>query len=696
MKHDLIGCMTTPMSNYLKAMGVLRLLTEQADREAAGFWEDSHFVILTTLDRAQLLDFFCTEYSPTPIVDPWNRGSGFYPKDNKLALKRIADSRDARFSQYREVISRISCWTGVSFTKEFIGDKKNKQLLLAKSRSSLPAPALDWLDVAYVLREKKQVFTPAFGTGGNEGRLEMSNNFMKQIVELFLKKDALPVRGLLESSLFNTLSDGLKESSIGQLNPGRAGGYNQGMGIEQKDFKINPWDFVLMMEGAAVLSGNAVRRYPTPDRSWSTLPFTVRYSDVGYSSASPGEKGFYETWLPTWRQPATWAEIRYLFGEGRSVIGRRAARNGLEFSRSVGMLGTDRGLSAFQRNIFLKRRGDSYVALPAGRINVRYEPRLEIINELDPLLSQVDYFLREFKPVPASYASLQRSVQGAIYEACRDATWENFIRLLRSLGRLENLLSSRDRSLDPALKRPLFGLSPRWLSVCDDGSAEVRIAGSISSIRSTGDVGTIRSVMSGTEPHVPNAWSRNGSRHWQGSNLPERLGGVLLRRLVEAEQHRETEFPLEALVQISAQDVMPFLYGETDDEKIEELLWAFTLIDWRKAGLKKIAGSWNTPRSEDTLSRSWCLLKLLHAPELARKAKVRMEPRVARLLSAGRISEALAASRKRLMVSGLKVFDVGYSDHGLDPARLLASLLIPVRDKGELEMMVMAKNGQEE
>jgi CRISPR-associated protein Csx17 len=73
-----------------------------------------------------------------------------------------------------------------------------------------------------------------------------------------------------------------------------------------------------------------------------------------------------------------------------------------------------------------------------------------------------------------------------------------------------------------------------------------------------------------------------------------------------------------------------------------------------------------------------------------------MEPRAARLLDAGRISEALAVSHKRLMVSGFKVFNVDYSNQGLDPARLLASLLIPVRDKQELEMMVMAKTDDEE
>jgi CRISPR-associated protein Csx17 len=51
---------------YLKALGVLRLISEQADTRTRGFWRDGAFVLETKLDRGQVLRFFMEQYSPTP------------------------------------------------------------------------------------------------------------------------------------------------------------------------------------------------------------------------------------------------------------------------------------------------------------------------------------------------------------------------------------------------------------------------------------------------------------------------------------------------------------------------------------------------------------------------------------------------------------------------------------------------------
>ena len=65
---------------YLKALGVLRLVSEQADPDARGCWRDGVFALETKLDRKGLVKFFLDEYSPTPLLAPWNAGSGFYMK----------------------------------------------------------------------------------------------------------------------------------------------------------------------------------------------------------------------------------------------------------------------------------------------------------------------------------------------------------------------------------------------------------------------------------------------------------------------------------------------------------------------------------------------------------------------------------------------------------------------------------------
>ena len=41
--HELDGCAPTPLAHYLKALGILRLVAEQADEHARGWWEGNHF-----------------------------------------------------------------------------------------------------------------------------------------------------------------------------------------------------------------------------------------------------------------------------------------------------------------------------------------------------------------------------------------------------------------------------------------------------------------------------------------------------------------------------------------------------------------------------------------------------------------------------------------------------------------------------
>jgi CRISPR-associated protein Csx17 len=43
------GCSPAPLALYLKALGVLRLVGEQADPQARGWWEGEHFCLLTGL-----------------------------------------------------------------------------------------------------------------------------------------------------------------------------------------------------------------------------------------------------------------------------------------------------------------------------------------------------------------------------------------------------------------------------------------------------------------------------------------------------------------------------------------------------------------------------------------------------------------------------------------------------------------------
>jgi CRISPR-associated protein Csx17 len=772
------GCAPEPLMSYLKALAILRIVSEQKDPSAKGCWGDGVFVLRSALDEQQLLDFFVNEYRPTPIVAPWNGGSGFNPGDAVAGMDAILGSTDPRFQPYRRVIKEIRSWPEMPRTFSTVDDllatvqesirtsrpgkqrlaleeiltaeeqaRRNaeivlgplalprsslaavetaaqsgtgqaktaasawwktirkmrttclskerggsKEAVLAACRSRLPEDSLAWIDAAYVLRaDGSPGYNPLLGTGANEGRLDFSNNFMQRLAELLIVGKASETRRLLESSVFATPVSGLTCASIGQFDPGRAGGYNQGTEVETKSFKINPWDFVMMLEGATVISGTVGKRSLSHGYGVASIPFTVSFSGVGFSSSEYAEMGRAESWLPVWPNATSFAELRQLFGEGRGSVGRREAANGIDFSRAVNAFGVDRGLDGFVRYAYLPRRGTNYVALPAGMMKVGFKPDVRHLDELDPLLRQVDFFLGRFPTIPSPFATVRRSIDEAMFACCQTPNSQTFSTLMRALGRLEFLVAQRDRSKKPAIDRPLGGLSSEWLRLCDDGGVEVRIAAAIASIRSTGKVGPIRSNLAGVDPVRPWIWANGHGQHrWFGSNLVERLGGVLAQRMMDADRLNAPAVPVESRLRIYPHDLVSFLYGDTDDQRLEELLWGFSLIDWRGDRRNPTQLRWSAPLMTPPLPRGWSLLKLLFGASRIRGEEVKPESRIVALLQAGKATQAYQVAHARMRVSGLRPLNAAYQDE-LAPGRMLAGLLVPVGEQWQLESIVLQK-----
>ena len=134
------GCALEPLGSYLKALSVLRLVSEQADGSARGWWERGNFCLETELDEGGLTAFFLERYRPTPILSPWNGGSGFYPKDRKVGIDAIAGSTGKRFAVYRKAIERSRGIPGVGEEKgasKAEEDKRRRDIQLA-CRNRLP------------------------------------------------------------------------------------------------------------------------------------------------------------------------------------------------------------------------------------------------------------------------------------------------------------------------------------------------------------------------------------------------------------------------------------------------------------------------------------------------------------------------------------------------------------------------------
>ena len=504
------GCTPTPLASYLKALGVLRLISSPAnhvsgaaaDPHARGWWENECFHLRTTLDRDALLHFFLHDYAPSPIIAPWNGGSGFYAKDNKDGFEPLAAEQVAeRFVPISAAIKHAArTVNALGLTERPEGAAKVE--LVATLRAELDDSALLWLDAVLAISGGDLAYPELLGTGGNDGRLDFTNNFALRLVSrakprgMFDAPSGDPSNDtarLLEDSLLGASVLGLHPAAVGQFAPGAAGGPNATNGYKRKG-EVNPWDFVLTLEGATTFAGAATRRHQsgtgagaagTTTRSGASFPFTVRAVGAGWGGLETADENDAraEFWAPIWTRPACALEIATLLGEGRAVLNERTAKDGLDFARAAASLGISRGFQEFERFGFLMRAGRSYLATPNGRRSAAATPGIRLVADLEAggWLDRARRVGRGDEEPETARRAIKR-LEDALFallaatEAAREAE-----RTIIALGHVTGWLavSSRGRK---AIGAPPPVLSPAWIHAADDGSPEFRVAAALAAL----------------------------------------------------------------------------------------------------------------------------------------------------------------------------------------------------------------------
>lgn len=701
--HTLEGCAPTPLAHYLKGLALLRLVAEQKDGGARGFWKDDVFLLATSLDRDALLRFFMEEYAPTPMVAPWNGGSGFYPKDKKSGIEPLSRVGAPRFAAYQSAIE---------VSRELVGDRderpadEDKVAMIQRARSVWTGPLLDWLSAALVLTDgKRSIQYPALlGTGGNDGRLDFTNNQMQRLVELFDIDSGAPRAGcreMLENSLFAVPVHGLSGISVGQFYPGAAGGANASNGFAGGS-RVNPWDFVLMLEGAVTLEVAAVRHLDAFGLAQAAAPFAVQPQAEGYSSAAPSDESARgEQWMPLWNQPATLAEVRALFGEGRMQTGRQRARRALDAARAVSLLGVARGVTAFERFAYAERNGQANLAVPLGRWPVIERPRVRLLDEIDRWVAA----LRRGAAGNGSPASLGRAVrriENGMFEICREARPARWAQLVEELGAAEDLLVTRPRSTVELRLQPLPRLSPQWLEAAADGSAEFRLAVAVAAQVAPGDrgrseeqrLGPIRANCLPLESAHFRRFNANahGLVHdpavvWRGRDAVIDLAAVVLRRITDAARKGHEGFPFRGLVPARLDDVDAFLGGRVDTRRLGRLARGLMAIDWQDRTAVDSATSWAWASTAlSATAPLYALFRTLYV-EARRDRVIRPDPTPLRLLVGGRLDEAGQSALTRLSALGYRAklhHVVGAP--GL-AHRLAAALAFPISDQDRTRLL---------
>jgi CRISPR-associated protein Csx17 len=369
--------------------------------------------------------------------------------------------------------------------------------------------------------------------------------------------------------------------------------------------------------------------------------------------------------------------------------------------------GVDRGLTSFVRFGFLKRSGKAYLAAPLGRFEVRAQRDVDLLQDIDPWLDSFRRACRE-ATTPPRFVTALRQIDAAIFDFCRYGGKSRMAKILCALGTAERELAGGERFRQERHVSPLPPLSIAWISACDDGTPEYRLALALASIRGDreGNVGDIRVNLEPVERRASRWTWADKSRAivWSSANLCRNLTAVLTRRIMDAAREGLESLPLGGRFAVSLDHVSMFLSGETDDRRIAELLWGLILIDRDKDWRAPIEQMGTLPRHALPLPHVYALLKLLFLPHRlswpagAEGIAVKSEPEILGRLRSGDVQGACEIAARRLRASGVVPMpaptsggtwrDIAPGLH-LDPMRLAAALLYPARGTLTLERLTL-------
>lgn len=466
-----------------------------------------------------------------------------------------------------------------------------------------------------------------------------------------------------------------------------------------------------MLEGAVALVAGMSRRGAV-GRARVSSPFWFEAAAAGFGSASEHEETLRgEQWLPLWSQPVRFSELVELFREGRAQVGRQQATRAAEVVRAAARLGVARGIDSLQRFAYLRRNGQSNLAVFTGRFHVRSRSRQELIDEV---ASWIDLLVSDArsKNAPGRFRKVARQVEEALFSVCRrDAAPTDWRNLVSALGHAELALLWSGKS---PVRRPLPPLRPEWLEALDDhtprGRRTLRLALAFASQHRPVKTEQGRIVFRdpvrvhfiplnergrfdlderGRPKFGPEQVCHGRELEADAIALVERRSAWA--RSLREEKPRVPRLPLQAIpgCEATLEEVAAWIRGEVSDREVLDLARALLALDWeRLQGQTKSCSPVEPPPVEGVPEPLHLLFCLAHLPfdvpvsdlqfKTSAAVSVRLDPEPVRRLAAGDLNGALRIASRRLEASGLRpVFRWAVATPSL-ARRLAASLAFPV------------------
>ena len=716
-RHVLPGLRPEPLASYLAGLGLIRVLGEQADPAATAAWTPDGLALTTTV--TDIAAWLAGEYVPTPVLSPWNNGSGFGPKDRESlrAIEALLAHPSPRLAPLRDAIPLARQVVREARDKGWIAETAaggNKRRVVQELRNRCPDAMVAWIDATVVLTgQDDQSFPPLLGTGGNDGRLDFSTNFHQRLLEVIGKADSGQARSLTRARdlLNGTEVEPLASAAVGQFDPGAAGGPGSSR-FGAASSLVNPWEYILLVEGALLFAASAVRKnqHYRQGEERAAMPFTVSSSAGGSASGAAGEESRGEVWTPVWSEEFTLPEIRQLFAEARASWRGRPARRAVDFYAATRTLGVARGIGEFTRYGLQRRNGLAFAAVPLDRIAVREKSEVRLAADVEDWTSWIGG-----GDSSTAIGEARRRFDDAHLEYARDGEALRLARMLAALTNLEQAIGRSRRATDAVpVRRPPRAREFLDVLAANDPPAELRIAVGLASCATVqgadparGPSRTMRQMLLPIDPPGPADRSRAGG-HWRdGAVVPgfglrplwQVLADVLIwrSRTAPAESGQQKFRGVPAFrtgIPVAAADLHALASGGIHEASLDLWLRACLALDWfgvsqtwpasdpavpvPTLGLLHPLALGLTSAEARTAARagSAALAREPAGRETSQEPKLALRPDWGARLTAGQVSAVHAEAVGRLRQAGWNAVPAPPGE-GAENGRRIAAALVP-------------------
>jgi CRISPR-associated protein Csx17 len=666
---ELSGCQSTQLAGYLSALGIHRAVARTLDDAAEGYWHGDTYRLTSrfaTID--ELAAALNARFEPESIVAPWNSGSGFSTAGKSKSATEVVDwirgSSDTRLAALRVAVAdsdRViseALRMGISD----VWDKKWKTELLRLCRNELPDAAVAWMDAALALgQDDSPAYSRLLGTGGNFGRQELSVNYLQQARSVMTDSHSLGwLLAVLDGQQRGPYP---KKNSPGQFDPSGVGVVADG-----ETWLANPWTFLFVIEGILLFATAVVRRYGSA-YARAALPFQVSGSTAGFTSSAAGEDLKAELWAPEWPQPSSISDITHLLGEGRADWDASPARSGLDMVRASATLGVDRGITAFNRYVFVDRLGQNPMVVPAGRIEVSARGGVDLLAPLDRWREA----LRRADPPPDTAARL-KSLDQTVYDHSCTGTPAALVEVFAALGLCLSAATRSGKVRQSQLPELLFPNGDELLNHLRDAfgdDREFRLAVSLASSRD--HERTLATWLS--DPPLAGGLAAGLADIARRRGFPLATKETIHDR---APSVRGARIAFEHGMRLRSGDIVSFLDGDIDDDRAAALLLGLSCIDWRHSRSEQLPGGSGGPAPSVDLLMPFTGIRPLDYTGIDGQTEslfIRPGHDWVPQLLAGHLPEVLHDASRRLRIAGLRHV-VAVPDGPHDCTRVAAALLM--------------------